>query len=86
MAPKKGTSLLTIKDKKVLKQLGERIKEIREKRNFTVYDITGEDLLIKSRQHWQKIEAGQLSFTFVTFIKIAESLEVHPSELLKGIK
>lgn len=83
MALKKGTTLVSLDDKKVLKQLGERIKEIREKKMLTVYDVTGEDLPIRSRQHWQKIEAGQLSLTFVTFVKIAKSLKVQPKELLK---
>ena len=81
----KGTALVSSTDKKILKALGERIREIREKKKLTVYDVTGEDLLIKSRQHWQKIEAGQLSLTFVTFYKIAQSLEISPVELLKGL-
>lgn len=81
----KGTALLSSADKKVLKALGEKIREIREKKKLTVYDVTGEDLLIKSRQHWQKIEAGQLSLTFITFYKIAQSLEIQPTELLKGL-
>lgn len=83
MALKKGTSLLSSSDKKKLAKLGERIKEIREKKKLTVYDLTGDDMPIKSRQHWQKIEAGQLSLTFVTFLKVAESLEVSPSEITK---
>ncbi|WP_347359439.1 helix-turn-helix transcriptional regulator [Bdellovibrio sp.] len=85
MALKKGTTLLSNADKKTLATLGTRIREIREKKKLTVYDVTGEDLLIKSRQHWQKIEAGQLSLTFVTFYKIAQSLEVSPTELLKNL-
>ena len=85
MGIKKGTTLLTAKDRKVLKAIGQRIQEIRLNKRFTVYDVTGDDLLIKSRQHWQKIEAGQLSLTFVTFYKIALSLEVEPAELLAGI-
>ena len=85
MAIKKGTSLVSLDDRKLLKALGERIKEIREKKNLSVYEVTGEDLLIRSRQHWQRIEAGQLSLTFITFYKIAESLEVQPNDLLKGL-
>lgn len=83
MALKKGTSLITAADKKILLKLGRRIKEVRESKGLTVYDVTGEDMPIKSRQHWQKIEAGQLSLTFVTFWKISQSLETHPSELTK---
>jgi transcriptional regulator with XRE-family HTH domain len=85
MALKKGTSLITSADKKILKALGERIREIRIKKKLSVYDVTGEDLPVKSRQHWQKIEAGQLSLTFITFYKIARSLEVSPNELFKGL-
>lgn len=85
MALKKGTSLISSNDKKLLKALGERIREIRERKKLTVYDVTGEDLLIKSRQHWQKIEAGQLSLTFVTFYKVAQSLDVSTAEVLKGL-
>jgi len=85
MGLKKGTTLISTKDRKALIQLGARIKEIREKKNLTVYDLTGEDLLIKSRQHWQKIELGKMSITFTTFLKVAKSLGVSPIELLKGI-
>ncbi len=81
----KGTSLISTKDKKLLKELGNRIREIRNKKKLSVYDVTGEDLLIKSRQHWQKIEAGQLSLTFITLNKIAESLDVSISDLVKNL-
>ena len=81
----KGTSLISTKDKKLLKELGNRIREIRNKKRLSVYDVTGEDLLIKSRQHWQKIEAGQLSLTFITLNKIAESLDVSISDLVKNL-
>jgi len=85
MGLKKGTVLTSSADKKLLKALGERVRELREKKKLTVYEVTGEDLLIKSRQHWQKIEAGQLGLTFVTFYKVAQSLDVPPNELLKGL-
>lgn len=82
---KKGTSLITRQDRKLLKSLGNRIREIRNKKKLTVYDVTGEDLPIKSRQHWQKIEAGQLSLTFVTLNKIANALEVAVNDLVKNL-
>lgn len=86
MALKKGTALISKDDRKLLVELGSRIRELREAKGKDVYDVTGEDMLIKSRQHWQKIEAGQLSLTFVTFMKIVASLECTPSDLLKGLK
>lgn len=85
MGLKKGTSLISSQDRKLLKALGNRIREQRNKQKLTVYDVTGEDLPIKSRQHWQKIEAGQLSLTFITLYKIAQSLEVSVHDLLKGL-
>lgn len=81
----KGTTLISAKDRKLLKELGNRIREIRNKKKLSVYDVTGEDLSIKSRQHWQKIEAGQLSLTFITLSKIAESLDVPISDLVKNL-
>lgn len=87
MAVKRGTKRpISAEDKKDLAALGQRIREIREKKKLTVYDVTGDDLPIRSRQHWQKIELGQFNLTFVTFMKIAESLDVQPSELLKGVR
>lgn len=69
----------------IANELGNRIREIRNKKKLSVYDVTGEDLSIKSRQHWQKIEAGQLSLTFITLNKIAESLDVSISDLVKNL-
>lgn len=85
MGLKKGTTLISAQDRKLLKALGNRIREIRNKKNFSVYDVTGEDLPIKSRQHWQKIEMGQLSLTFITLNKIAQSLDVPLNELVKNL-
>lgn len=85
MGLKKGTTLVSAQDKKLLKALGTRIREIRNKKKLTVYDVTGEDLAIKSRQHWQKIEAGQLSLTFITLSKIAQSLDVPLSDIVKNL-
>jgi transcriptional regulator with XRE-family HTH domain len=85
MGLKKGASLISRQDRKLLKALGNRIRDIRNKKELTVYDVTGEDLPIKSRQHWQKIEAGQLSLTFVTLNKIAQSLNVQVTELVKNL-
>lgn len=85
MALKKGTSLITAADKKLLVKLGRKIKNVREAKGFTVYDVTGEDMPIRSRQHWQKIEAGQLSLTFVTFLKIAKTLNQSPASILENL-
>lgn len=40
MGLKKGTALLSSNDKKHLKALGGKIREIREKKKLTVYDAS----------------------------------------------
>jgi hypothetical protein len=42
----KKSNTLSIADKKILKAVGSKIRQIREKKNQSVYDITGDDLLI----------------------------------------
>ena len=85
MAIKKGTKLLSANDKKLLKKFGDNIRKARENAGLTVYDVTGDDMEIKSRQHWQKIENGQKNINFSTLMKIARTLEVGAEKLLKGI-
>lgn len=77
--------MLADPEKKTLRIFGERVRKIRSAKKLTVYDVTGEDMPIKDRQHWQKIENGQKNITLITLVKIATSLEVDPSELLKDL-
>lgn len=86
MALKRGTALISQTDRKILREFGERIREVRERKRLSVYDITGDDMPIKSRQHWQKIEAGQKNINLTTVVKIARSLEVRTDELVKGLE
>ncbi len=81
MAEKKEKRLVLSGDKKILKKFGDRVREIREKKRLSVYDVTGEDLGIKSRQHWQRIENGQKNINLTTIIKVARILEVDPQDL-----
>ncbi len=78
-------SILSNTDKKLLKIFGSRIRHIREKKNLTVYDVTGDDMPVKSRQHWQSIENGNKNINITTVFKVAKSLEVHPEDLLKNL-
>lgn len=75
-------STLTKNDLKILKEFGARVCSIREKKNLSVYDITGDDLPIKSRQHWQRIENGQKNINLTTVFKVAKTLEVNIEDLL----
>lgn len=78
-------SILSNADKKLLKAFGSRVRQIREKKNQTVYDLTGDDMPIKSRQHWQQIENGQKNINITTVFKIAKSLGVQAEDLLKSL-
>ncbi len=81
----KKSNTLSIADKKILKAVGSKIRQIREKKNQSVYDITGDDLLIKSRQHWQSIENGQKNINVTTIFKIAKTLGVKAEDLIKDL-
>lgn len=85
LAKKRGTILISQADRRILKQMGNRVREVREKKKLLVYDITGEDMPIKSRQHWQAIENGQKNVNITTAFKVARTLETGLDELLKGI-
>lgn len=86
LAKKKGVSLVSPSDRRLLRQVGSRIREVRESKRQTVYDITGDDMPIRSRQHWQAIESGQKNMNITTAFKVARSLEIRLDELLKGIE
>lgn len=76
------SSLLTKDDKSLLKEFGDNLRKVREGKNLTVYDVTGEDMPIKSRQHWQRIENGQKNISLTTIYKLAEALKINAKELL----
>lgn len=74
---------LSASEKKLLKLFGGKVRSIRERKKQSVYDLTGDDMPIKNRQHWQMIESGKKNVQLITVFKIAESLEVDPAELFK---
>lgn len=55
--PQKET--LSPSEKRLLKEFGGRVKRFREQQKKSVYDVTGDDMPIKTRQHWQMIENGK---------------------------
>lgn len=76
---KKSSS--AIADKSVLREFGSAVQKLREQQKLTVYDVTGEDMPIKSRQHWQAIESGKKNINLTTVYKVAKTLNVNPSDL-----
>ena len=81
----KRRSTLPKRDLKLLKEFGSRVRQVREKKNLSVYDITGDDLPIKSRQHWQRIENGQKNINLTTVFKVAKSLDVKIEDLVGNL-
>lgn len=66
---------------KDLKRFGNRVRELRIESGKTVYDLTGDDMPIRSRQHWQAIENGQKNVNLTTILKIARTLQTDPKSL-----
>lgn len=77
MAKKRKASSET----KDLKRFGNRVRELRIESRKTVYDLTGDDMPIRSRQHWQAIENGQKNVNLTTILKIARTLQTDPKSL-----
>lgn len=86
MAKLKKSASLSKAERETLKKFGERVRAIREEKRLSVYDVTGEDMLVKTRQHWQRIENGQKNINLTTVVKVAKSLEVTPEALVKGLQ
>lgn len=70
-------------EKKLLRSFGDKVRAIRERKKQSVYDLTGDDMPIKNRQHWQMIENGKKNIQLITVFKVAESLDVEPADLFR---
>lgn len=86
MAKKTAKATLAKAERAVLVSVGEKVASIRKKKGLSVYDVTGEDLPITSRQHWQRIEGGKKSITLITLFKIAKTLGVSADSLLDDLR
>ena len=86
MGIKRGATLISSQDRKLLKKFGLLVREKREKMGWTLFDVTGDDLGIKSCGHWQFIESGKKNINLTTFFKVCRTLEIHPSILLKNFE
>lgn len=71
-----------ILDKSYMKILGEIIKFHRKKSGKSVYLISAESCIAKSS--WRELELGKRgNINLDTFCKIAEGLEMSPTELME---
>jgi transcriptional regulator with XRE-family HTH domain len=66
------------------KALGERVRELRETRGWTLERAAEETTV--DWKHWQKIESGQINLTLVTLVRIAEGFDVSLAELFAPAK
>ena len=66
------------------KKVGEVIQEYREKRGLSQEVVSG--LADIGRTHLSAIERGVRKPTLETFFKIADALDILPSELMKMIE
>ncbi|WP_373059470.1 helix-turn-helix domain-containing protein [Zunongwangia sp. H14] len=64
-----------------LRQLGKRIKEERELKNFTLENMDA--LCDIDPSDFSKIENGRQNITFKTFIRIAVALDINPLKLFR---
>lgn len=66
------------------KALGERVRELREERGWTLERAA--EAMNLDLKHLQKIEAGKLNVTLVTVVRIAEGLGESVSALFAPAK
>lgn len=63
-----------------LVKFGERVKKERESKGLTLDDLEFHSSIDSSDIN--KIELGQRSITFKSFLRISHGLKIHPKELL----
>lgn len=70
-------------NEKLLHLFGEHIKKLRLKKKQSLNEFSYKSLLISSATQ-NRIENGLVDLKFSTLIKIANALDITPSELLNG--
>jgi transcriptional regulator with XRE-family HTH domain len=66
----------------LLKNLGKKVQEIREKKGLTQVDLAGKIQGEFDTTNVSRIESGKTNPTIYTLYRIAEALEVSLSELI----
>jgi len=66
---------------KALKKFGQHLRELRERKNLSLRDLSYACDIDNSKI--SKIEKGAINITFTTMMQLAEALEVSLSELLE---
>ncbi len=66
-----------------LKQLGKRIKQVRNEKGLTQFDLAAK--INTDESSIARFEIGGTNPTYLTLLKIAKGLDVSLSELLSGL-
>jgi len=66
----------------ILKLVGKRIKEVRESKGISQVELVGKMDGVIDPTNISRIESGRTNPTVFTLFRIAEALEINPSELL----
>ena len=66
----------------ILKLVGKRIKEVRESKGISLVELVGKMHGVIDPTNISRIESGRTNPTVFTLFRIAEALEINPSELL----
>ena len=66
---------------RVFKELGARLKAMRQKRGHSQEDMLSFGF---STRHWQQIEAGR-PITLTTLLRVCDAFQVTPETLLRGL-
>jgi len=72
---------MSTKKEKTLKQLGQRISQLRKERNLTQADLAA--LVDKDQQSIQRLEKGKINPSYYYLLGIAEGLGMSISDLLE---
>jgi len=71
-----------LEKEKILKSIGNKIKEIRQEKGFSQLDLVGRMDGNIDVTNISRIEKGRTNPTVYTLFRIALALEVHPKEFL----
>jgi len=71
---------LTPQERKRLREIGDKITQIREKKNMRQIDVAKKGGL--NTNYYAKVERGESSLSVLTFNKVCKGLGVKSSEIL----
>ena len=63
-----------------LKKLGERVREIREGKNLTQFELA--TLINKDQQSIQRLEKGKINPSYIYLLEVCKGLEVELKDIL----